>query len=325
MEILFRLVASLLAICIAAITVVYVLQLLSLRKSQDEGEDAILLKRARDAESKKSTMQGKIIRSAATDSDELAMAGLKLSKAEWLFLRIACSAVCGILAFACIAEANKAPNSPLAAVLAAGIAMTVFYAFKKFLDMRTEKQRLLLEQQLSRMEMQMAENSRSGLSVGRSVLACTELAEEPLKGHLQRLYNEITYSNITLAESFSNLAKRTGSNDAQTLAEVIGIQEKTGSNLADAMVFLHETISRRLEMRRTLRSSLAETKITKNIVAVTPWAIFLLLAFAPFIKINGFWEFYSANPLGWIVLGACSATEAGILLLISRISNLKLD
>ena len=78
-------------------------------------------------------------------------------------------------------------------------------------------------------------------------------------------------------------------------------------------------------MRQSLRSSLAETRITKNIVAATPWAIFALLAFCPGIKISGFWEFYSSNPLGWVVLACCAAAELGILLLIGRMSNLQLD
>ena len=254
----------------------------------------------------------------------LADAGLAVSPRAWRALQMGGALLAGGLAFA--VSGGGSGGNPVAAGLVACTAFTAaLLGSGRFLRSRARKQTLLLEKQLAQIELQIAENSRSGLSVARSVMVCAELADEPLKGHLRRLYNEISYSDTTLAEGFANMARRTGSEDVRLLAQVIEVQQQTGSNLAEALDFLHETISRRLEMRQSLRSSLAETRITKNIVAATPWAIFVLLAFCPGIKISGFWEFYSSNPLGWVVLACCAAAELGILLLIGRMSNLQLD
>lgn len=326
MDIAFKLTIAILSCGVLFSLGVSAWQLISIRKGQDQGEAAQLLKQAFSSTGASTSGQYAHMEELTGLALELSDAGLPMSAKTWRLLQIAASLTCGCAAWAITCSAGQqGGGAGISGLIACAAAVVVFFAFKKALKRRVEKRRLLLEKQLAHMEIHIAENSRVGLSASRSILACVELADEPLKGHLQRLYNEITYSNLSLGEGFMNMAKRTESNDVRTLAEVITIQQQTGSNLADAMMVLHETISRRLEMRQTLKSSLAETKITRSIVAVTPWAIFALLAFAPVVKINGFWDFYSTNPLGWIVLGVCIVIEALILALIARLSNLKLD
>lgn len=322
---LFNIVSFTLAVCVLCASIVFALRFLNVRKDLQENEARLLFKRVMSAGAEKEPRVAEL-RSQELSGLEarLADAGLALSPRAWRALQLGCSLAAAGLAFLASggpAAANPAPSS-LIATAAAG---AVLLGSRGFLASRAHRQTLLLEKQLCQIELQIAENSRSGLSVSRSVMVCAELAEEPLKGHLRRLYNEITYSDTTLAEGFENMARRTSSSDVQLLAQVVSVQQQTGSNLADALDFLHETISRRMEARQSLRSSLSETRITRNIVAATPWAIFLLLAFCPGIRIAGFWEFYSTNPLGWAVLSCCAAAELAILLLISRMSNLKLD
>lgn len=326
MDAVFKLLVAALSCGVIAVLAAGAWQLLCLRKSQDQGEGAQLLKQAFNHASSSNPAQAARAEELTGLALDLSDAGLHMSTRAWRLMQAAVSFISGVATWSIACGASQQGSGGVVGSIAAcSVTVVVFFAFKKVLKKRVEKRRLLLEKQLAHMEIHIAENSRVGLSASRSILACVELADEPLKGHLQRLYNEITYSNLTLGEGFMNMAKRTDSNDVRTLAEVISIQQQTGSNLADAMMVLHETISRRLEMRQTLKSSLAETKITRSIVAVTPWAIFALLAFAPVVKINGFWDFYSTNPLGWVVLGVCIVIEALILALIARLSNLKLD
>lgn len=322
MEALFNLTSFLLAVALLVICAVFVLRLLDVKKELQENEARSLFRKVMSGGAD-DDVHTPGIRSRELEGLEarLADAGLNIKPRVWRCLQL----VCALCAATLTLIAGGGLSSPITPVLALGAMAAVFFASKSFLSSRAHKQTLLLEKQLAQIELQIAENSRSGLSASRSVMVCAELADEPLKGHLRRLYNEITYSDTTLAEGFANMAKRTGSGDVRLLAQVIAVQQQTGSNLADALDFLHETISRRLEMRQTLRSSLAETKITRNIVAVTPWVLFLLLAFCPGIKIAGFWTFYTQNPLGWAVLGCCIVAELGILLLITRMSALELD
>lgn len=322
---LFNIVSFALAVALLCACIVFALRFLNIRKDLQENEARLLFRQVMSTGAEKEPRAAELrSRELSGLEARLADAGLALKPRAWRALQLGGAVSAAVVTFTACGGASSGTPGP-SALVAAAAAGAVLLGSRSFLASRARKQTLLLEKQLSQIELQIAENSRSGLSISRSVMVCAELADEPLKGHLRRLYNEITYSDTTLAEGFENMAKRTGSADVRLLAQVVAVQQQTGSNLAEALDFLHETISRRLEMRQSLRSSLAETKITRNIVAATPWAIFLLLAFCPGIHIEGFWEFYSTNPLGWAVLACCAAAELAILLLISRMSNLKLD
>ena len=325
MDALFNVICFTLSVAIIVAGALSVLQYARVRKHMEESEAALLFNQAQNGLGTSDTDAYKgQVKELTGLAAQLADAGVSLSPKIWRVMQIGCSIAAGLVVYLLGSTASN-QGVGMCIVLSVIACAGVMLGFRKFLESRAKRRMLLFEKQLAQIELQIAENSRSGLAISRSVMACSDLADEPLKGHLKRLYNEITYSDLTLAEGFTNMAKRTGSADARLLANVIAVQQQTGSNLADAMDFLNETISRRLEMRQTLRSALAETKITRTIVAITPWAIFALLAFVPLIKIEGFWEFYSTNPLGWAVLGACIVIEGIILVLISRMADLELD
>lgn len=327
MDALFNIVCFSLSVAVIAAALCSFSRVSAVRKELAENEAQLLLRKARSAAASIGADTAVKVETAELTglAAQLSDAGVHVSTKLWLGLRTGCGIAAGLACFV-LASSSAQQGGYLPGALAGAIAYAAcILGFKKYLAAKAKKQVLLFEKQLAQIEMQIAENSRGGLPITRSILSCVDLAQEPLKGHLKRLYNEMTYSNCTLADGFSNMAKRTHSQDAHLLANVIAVQQRTGSNLADALDFLHETISRRLEMRQSLQSSLAETKITRSIVSVMPWAIFALLAFAPLIKIDGFWEFYSSNPLGWAVLGGCALIEAAILVLISKMSDLKLD
>lgn len=323
---LFNIVCFGLSIAVITTAVCTVVRFSAIRKDEQENEAELLLRRAQKSstEQNETGMKIKAVELTGTQA-QLADAGLHISAALWRTMQLGSSLIAFAIVFLSAQGSSPSPNLIFNLIAGTLAALAIVACFSRYLKERSKKQRLLLEKQLAQVEMQIAENSRSGLPVSRSIIACSELSEEPLKGHLKRLHNEMTFSDCTLSEGFKNMARRTNSADAKLLADVISIQEQTGSNLADALDFLHETIARRLEMRQSLQSALAETKITKTIVSITPWAIFFLLAFAPLIRIEGFWEFYSSNPIGWVVLTACVVIEAGILVLISKMSDLKLD
>ena len=323
---LFNVTCFVLSIATVSATTCAVMRLSAVRKAAAENEAELLLKRARASSSNRNDDVAKPKAAEFTGIQaKLADAGMHISALSWRVMQLGAALAAFVLIFLLAMGSSSSSNLVFDTIVAVAAAFAAFICFERYLQTKSRKQRLLLEKQLAQIEMQIAENSRSGLPVSRSIVACSELSDEPLKGHLKRLHNEMTFSDCTLAEGFENMAKRTGSSDVKLLADVISIQEQTGSNLADALDFLHETIARRLEMRQSLQSALAETKITKTIVSITPWAIFALLAFAPLIRIEGFWEFYSTNPIGWGVLLTCIIAEAGILALISRMSNLELD
>lgn len=191
---------------------------------------------------------------------------------------------------------------------------------KLIVGRKTKKRTELFEKQLTQAEMQIAENLRSGLSVARSLRTVSEQTQDPLKRQFEAVYNEITYSSTTLPQALSNMATRTANKDVELLATVIKVQDETGSDLSDSLEFLSDTLSKRTEMRNSVKVALSEIKMTIKIVAAMPIAAFAaVMAFY-----SGYAEFYQ-SPTGIAMLVVCAAIELIALWILGRMSNVKLD
>ena len=240
----------------------------------------------------------------------LSDAGLSLSVAAWTMIRaggaLAILVTCLILGI------------PLIGVV---MAIGAVVGTRLWLSGRCRKRASELEKQVLQLEMQMAENSRAGLSVERSLKTCLEHADQPIKDHLERLVNELTYSNRTLSEAFASFAQRTNSNDVAILSSIIAVQQETGANLADTLDFLCETIEEKQRMRLTLRSRIAEMSLTKAMVALAPLIIVGLCC----LLIEGVTAFYAENPLGWVLLGVCGGIDLLGVAILGKMSDIPID
>lgn len=205
---------------------------------------------------------------------------------------------------------------------AAGIVLAVagLVAEKVAVERKARKRTELFEKQLTQAEMQIAENLRSGLSVARSLRTVSEQTKDPLKRQFEAVYNEMTYGSATLPQALSNMAARTANKDVELLATVIKVQDETGSDLSDSLEFLADTLSKRTEMRGSVKVALSEIKMTIKIVAAMPLAA--LAAVCAFY--TGYSEFYQSSA-GMMMLAACAVIELVALAVLSRMSDIKLD
>lgn len=305
-----------------AILVVALKNVIAVNRELAPSEEAIMLQEAieeRDVLSNAANDNFNESEPGAIES-KLIAAGIECGKSTWLAFKYGCCALTFVIG---LIVTNRSGTTAIFPALF--LTLLTAMIFELYLKARTDKNSKLLEKQISQLELQIAENSRSGLSVTRSIAVCKEQAEEPLKRHITKLYNEITYGGLTLSQGFKNMERRCGNADIHLLSVAIAIHEQTGSSLADALTYLHEGISMRLRIRSQLRSQLAETKITRNIVAVAPWALFIALSFFPVIKMDYFWPFYSSNPIGWGILCICILIEVAMLALMGKMSNIRLD
>lgn len=235
-------------------------------------------------------------------------AGMKMKGSTWTLIRMLSS-----LGVAFIVGLIFMP----VAGVAAGV--LVYCAFPIHVKNKQKKRMQLLESQLAACEVQLAESSRAGLSIVHAVASVAEQTDQPLKSELIRLYNELMFSNMTLAQAFESMAVRTGSNDVKMLASVLSVQQDTGANLADTLEFLAETISARVRMRSELRSKLAEFNLTRNVVAVAPFVVAVLCS----LTMDGWTEFYVSSPIGWLIIGLAVGLEVLGLALLARMSHIE--
>lgn len=315
---------------IAAVFAVCFMLLADANKTLREDEDALLFEEAVRAHEAGKDVELKETRVPKDKlSRELASAGINRTAGNWRALQLGCATVAFMLVLAISLTGSSDPlkSLPSCVVMSVVAACVVIFAFRMKLKKGKQDGIRKIEKQLAQAELQIAENSRSGLSVTRSVLTCMEQSQEPLKSQLQRVYNEIAYTGIPLSAAMENMAVRLGSKDVKMLAAVIKCQEESGSSLSDALIFLHDGMKKKVEMRQTLRTELAETKITRAFVAVTPWFLFFLLSFGFFgmLKMDGFWDFYTTTVPGFIVLAICIAIEIVFLWIISRMIDMDID
>lgn len=200
------------------------------------------------------------------------------------------------------------------------LAAVGLFLVRFFVNRKARKRTELFEKQLTQAELQIAENLRSGLSVARSLRTVSELTQDPLKRQFESVYNEITYSSVTLPEALSNMAVRTANKDVELLATVIKVQDETGSDLSESLEFLSDTLSKRTEMRNSVKVALSEIKMTIKIVAAMPPIALLVVWFC----YDGYAEFYQTE-VGTIMLVAIAVIEVVALWILGRMSDIKLD
>lgn len=303
-----------LIVVFAAVAVTVVLagrEIIDTNRYISDSQGALLFEQNLEAIAAGRTAQDLLIQEELTGLEKkINDAGLKMSAKTYKMLRygipVAAAAFLMVLA------------GPIAAVVGAVIG---WFGFNSMVQSKTLKRTELMERQLCQAEMQIAENSRGGLSVERSIAVCCEQADEPLRSQLARVHNEIAYTDLTLADAFENMARRTASSDVHLLASVIAVQQETGSNFADTMNFLADTIGKKMEMRRTLKSRVSEMKLTKYIVAGTPVLVFGICA----LLMEGFTEFYTQNPIGYAIMGIAIALVFIGLRILGKLEAVEID
>lgn len=237
-------------------------------------------------------------------------AGIDIPASTWRFGCMALAAVAAVFGLL------LAGPVPAAIFFAVAVVLPHFY-----ISHCQKKQLLLLEEQLAQAEMQIAESSRCGLPVEKAILATVQACDNPLKSQFERVYNEITYGGSNMADALSNFAQRTSNTDADHLAAMVAVQQESGSSLSAALEFLAENVQKRIEMRQTLRARIADVKLSAVISAGMPVIVFLFCC----ASMDGFWEFYSTQPIGWMFMAAFVVMEMIGGTILYRMSDMKMD
>lgn len=237
-------------------------------------------------------------------------AGIDIPASTW---RVGCMALAAVAAVFGLLLAGPVPAVIFFAI---AIILPRFY-----ISHCQKKQLLLLEEQLAQAEMQIAESSRCGLPVEKAILATVQACDNPLKSQFEKVYNEITYGGSNMADALTNFAQRTSNTDADHLAAMVAVQQESGSSLSAALEFLAENVQKRIEMRQTLRARIADVKLSAIISAGMPVFVFLFCCSA----MDGFWEFYSTQPIGWLLMAVYVAMEMIGGAILYRMSDVKMD
>ncbi|MFC1634462.1 type II secretion system F family protein [Planctomycetota bacterium] len=159
--------------------------------------------------------------------------------------------------------------------LAAGIVIVVFGVMTK---RRISTRAALFDRQLVDALGVAARALRAGHPLSGSFQLVSEEIDEPVGTIFQEICQEQSLG-IDLKESLQRVARGSGNPDLKLFSTAIGIQLRTGGNLAELMDTLASVMRTRTLLHRRVRVLTAQTHLSKQILIGLPIFMFILMNF----------------------------------------------
>jgi tight adherence protein B len=159
---------------------------------------------------------------------------------------------------------------------------------------------------------------RSGHSFAGALAVVVESGIDPMKSEMQQVVAD-EQRGIPLEQAIEVVVERMDSHDLEQVGIVARLQRESGSNAAEVIDRVAETIRERFELRRLINTLTVQGRMSRWIVSALPVAILLILQL-----INP----HYMHPLvvstgGKIVLGLAAALCVGGSLVIKKIVDIK--
>jgi tight adherence protein B len=121
----------------------------------------------------------------------------------------------------------------------------------------------------------------SGLRAGHSLVGGLSLvvndAAEPSKSEFQRVVAD-EQLGVPLEDALSVVARRMKSRDVEQVALVSSLQRETGSNSAEVLDRVIESIRERAALRRLVRGLTAQGRLSRWVVTALPVGLLLVIS-----------------------------------------------
>jgi tight adherence protein B len=159
---------------------------------------------------------------------------------------------------------------------------------------------------------------RAGLPLGDCLRVIATEAQEPVRSEFRSIIEAQTLG-IPLGESVAKLYERVPVAEANFFAIVIGIQQKSGGNLAEAIGNLSKVVRERKRMKGKIAAMSMEAKASAAIIASLPFVVAILTYVASPSYIALLWT----TNTGKVALAACGLWMMLGLLVMRRMISFK--
>ncbi len=148
---------------------------------------------------------------------------------------------------------------------------------------------------------------RAGHPVQAAIRMVVRELPDPIGSEFSIVADELTYG-LDMETAMKNLHRRVGQQDLGLLVAAVGLQGKTGGNLAEILGNLSSVIRDRLRMRLKVRALSAEARFSAMILSILPVALFALLLVISPNYYGAVWDNAITKPLLvgaalWMLLG----------------------
>ncbi|HET9904647.1 MAG TPA: type II secretion system F family protein [Xanthobacteraceae bacterium] len=159
-----------------------------------------------------------------------------------------------------------------------------------------------------------------GIKAGLPLLECLKMianeAPEPVRGEFRAIVETQTIG-LPLAEACAKLYERVPVPEANFFGIVIGIQQRAGGNLSEALGNLSRVLRDRKKMKAKIKAMSMEAKASAAIIAALPIAVMVLV----YITSPRYIELLWTEPLGRLMLASCVVWMALGVLVMRRMIN----
>jgi tight adherence protein B len=157
---------------------------------------------------------------------------------------------------------------------------------------------------------------KAGLPLLDSMRVITSDAPEPLKSEFRAIIETQTIG-IPIGEACGRLYERIPVPEANFFAIVIGIQQKAGGNLSEALGNLSRVLRDRKKMKAKIQAMSMEAKASAVIIACLPLAVMLLV----YVTSPQYIELLWTHPMGRMMLVACVAWMSMGVMVMRKMIN----
>jgi len=197
---------------------------------------------------------------------DLAQANLLLTVPEYLLIRLAVPLVLSIAALLFWRSILLVPFA-----MALGYVLPIFWLRQR----RSRRNRNFNDQLAETLALTTA-SMRGGFSLVQSLSNVSKDSQEPTKGELRRVGQEIQLG-LSLTQSLDNLVLRMESEDLDLVATAIKIHSRVGGNLTTILDNISTTVRERAKLRREVRVITSMQRISSYVIGFLPVGLALII------------------------------------------------
>jgi len=253
-----------------------------------------LLRPAADTLSQRRSVQGK-----PTLAEDLARAGLNITPAEYLLIRIGATAL-GILAGLFRFGISFGP------LILGAVGFIIPPLVVRYLQRR---RRDLFNAQLAGMLQLLSNSLKTGYAIDRALETVATKSPPPVSTEFERVTTEIALGT-SVEDALSGLLLRIDSPDLEFIVTAILLHVRVGGNLAEVLDNISDTLRDRLQTKRDMAVLTAQSRASATIITGLP----ILLALGLYIFVPGYFAPMTSTVIGYVLLGV-----AGFLILVGNL------
>jgi tight adherence protein B len=261
-----------------------------------------LLKPAAENLSQRRRVQGK-----PTLAEDLARAGLSITPAEYLLIRI------GAIALGVLVGLFRFGFS-IGPIILGVVGFVVPPLIISYLQRRRQK---LFNEQLASMLTLLSNSLKTGYAIDRALETVASKSQPPVSTEFERVTTEITLGT-SVEEALSGLLLRINSPDLEYIVTAILLHIRVGGNLAEVLDTISDTLRDRLQTKRDMSVLTAQSRASAGIITGLP----ILLALGLYVFVPGYYAPMTSTFVGYALLGVAAFLVLIGNLIIARMTAL---